>query len=137
MSQDPAARSLPIAESDVAFPRLDEQQIATMEAAGERIELEAGQILYSPGDLDNDMVLVLSGRVEIIDAIGTDEEAVFATYRARQFLGELNLITAEPTYLTARVAEAGEGVSISREALNKVVSRDSRLGDMIMSALVT
>jgi thioredoxin reductase (NADPH) len=137
MSEDPAGRSLPIAESDVAFPRLDEEQIATMTAAGERIDLAAGQILYSPGDLDNDMVLVLSGVVEIVDAIGCDDEAIFATYRARQFLGELNLITAEPTYLTARVVEAGEGVSISREALNKVVSRDSRLGDLIMSALVT
>ena len=28
MSQDPTPRSLPIAESDVAFPRLDEEQIA-------------------------------------------------------------------------------------------------------------
>jgi thioredoxin reductase (NADPH) len=136
MSDEPADRSLPLAESDVAFPRLDEAQIAIMEAAGKRIKLEAGQQLYSPGDLDYELVLVLSGRVDIIDAIGTERESIFATHRARQFIGELNLLTAEPAYLGARVAEAGEGVSISRETLNTVVSRNSRLGDLIMSALV-
>ena len=58
-------------------------------------------------------------------------------YGERQFAGELNLITLEPALLTARVAEAGEGIFVSRDALREVVSRDTRLGDLIMNALVS
>jgi NADPH-dependent glutamate synthase beta subunit-like oxidoreductase len=39
-------------ESDVTFPHLTEAQMATIEAAGRRGQVSAGQILFSPGDLD-------------------------------------------------------------------------------------
>jgi thioredoxin reductase (NADPH) len=138
---DPTGQSpdrTPVAgESDVVFPRLDEAQLATMAAAGRRQTLSTGQILYGPGDLDFDLVVVVSGCVEVIDEIGTAEESVLVSYGARQFLGELNLITLEPALLTARVAQAGEAIFVNREALRGVISRDTRLGDLIMNALVS
>ena len=123
-------------ESDVAFPRLDEAQMATMVAAGRTETVEAGTDLFSPGDLDYELTLVLSGCVEILDDAGTPQERVLVTYGPRQFAGELNLITAEPALLTARATASSEVVFIDREALRTVVSRDSRLGDLIMNALV-
>src|ERR1700753_1920579 len=83
-------------ESDVAFPRLDEAQMATMVAAGRREEVEAGHVLFSPGDLDYELILVVSGCVEVVDEAGTSEERVLVAYGPRQFAGELDLITAEP-----------------------------------------
>jgi len=111
--------------------------MATIEAAGRRERVSAGQILFSPGDLDLDLIVVASGCVEIIDAYGTPGERVIVSYGPRQFAGELNLITLEPTLLTARVAAAGEAIFVSREALRAVISHDTRLGDMIMNALVS
>src|ERR1035441_2389390 len=116
---------------------MSEPQMARMEAAGRREQVSAGQILFSPGDLDFDLIVVASGRVEIIDAYGTPGERVMVSYGPRQFAGELNLITLEPTLLTARVAAAGEAIFVSREALRAVISHDTRLGDMIMNALVS
>jgi thioredoxin reductase (NADPH) len=124
-------------ESDVIFPRLDPGQIATMEAAGRREKLGEGQVIFSPGDLDYEMLVVLSGCVEILDGGEADRERVLVRYGERQFVGELNLITMEPALLKAVVAEAGEGIFVSREALRAVVSRDTRLGDLIMNALVS
>jgi thioredoxin reductase (NADPH) len=124
-------------ESDVIFPRLDGPQLSTMEAAGRREPLAEGQVVFAPGDLDYDLLVVLRGCVEILDGAGTDQERVVVRYGERQFAGELNLITMEPALLTARVAEAGEGIYVSREALREVVSRDTRLGDLIMNALVS
>ncbi len=123
-------------ESDVAFPRLDAAQVATMVAAGRSEELSAGQVLYGPGELDLELVVVLSGCVEIVDQIDTPQERVLATYGPRQFAGELNLITAEPALLSARSTAPGEAVFVSREALRTVVARDPRLGDLVMNALV-
>ncbi len=133
---NPPARPPLGEDSDVVFPRLDPGQIATMEAAGRREKLSAGQVLYSPGELDYDMVVVLRGCVEILDEAGTENERIPVRYGERQFTGELNLITLEPTLLSAVVAEEGEGIFVSREALRDVVSRDTRLGDLIMNALV-
>jgi thioredoxin reductase (NADPH) len=124
-------------ESDVVFPRLDPDQVATMEAAGRREKLAEGQVIFAPGDLDYELVVVLSGCVEIIDGAGTSQEQVVVRYGERQFAGELNLITLEPALLTAKVAEAGEGIFVPRKALRDVVSRDTRLGDLIMNALVS
>jgi thioredoxin reductase (NADPH) len=128
----------PVAEeNDVVYPRLDRTQLETLRAAGRTVPLETGEILYSPGELDYDLVVVVSGCVEIVDAIDTPHERVLVSYGARQFAGELNLITLEPTLLSARVAMAGEAIFVSREALRGVISRDTRLGDLITNALVS
>ncbi|HTT93898.1 MAG TPA: FAD-dependent oxidoreductase [Solirubrobacterales bacterium] len=124
------------AESDVAFPRLDEAQMATLVAAGRTEKVEPGRDLFSPGDLDYDLILVLSGRVEVLDQADTPRERVLVGYGPRQFAGELNLITAEPALLTARVAAPSEVALVGREALRGVIARDPRLGDLIMNALV-
>jgi thioredoxin reductase (NADPH) len=131
------ARPSVAGESDVTFPRLTEAHMATMEAAGRREQVSAGQILFSPGDLDFDLIVVVSGCVEIIDAYGTSSERVIVGYGPRQFAGELNLITLEPTLLTARVVAEGEAIFLSRDALRAVISRDTRLGAMIMNALIS
>ncbi|HEY5334272.1 MAG TPA: FAD-dependent oxidoreductase [Solirubrobacterales bacterium] len=125
------------AESDVAFPRLDPAQIETLRVAGRTVALGTGEIVFSPGELDYDLIVVITGCVEIVDAIDTPHERVLVSYGARQFAGELNLITLEPTLVSARVAEAGEAIFVTREALRGVISRDNRLGDLIMNALVT
>jgi thioredoxin reductase (NADPH) len=130
-----ASAAAPV-QSDVAFPRLSEAQLAAVRAAGEPRELRAGETLFAPGDMDFDLVVVLSGRVAVLDGAGTPNERVVALHRARQFAGELNLITSEPAYLTAVVEEGGEGISLSREALRALVSRDQPLGDLILTALV-
>jgi thioredoxin reductase (NADPH) len=137
MSAQGPSSPAPLGEdSDVTFPRLDAGQMATLEAAGRREPLAEGQIIFRPGDLDYELLVVIEGCVEILDAAGTSQERVVVRYGERQFAGELNLITLEPALLTAVVAEAGEGIFVSREALREVVSRDTRLGDLIMNALV-
>jgi thioredoxin reductase (NADPH) len=123
-------------ESDVAFPRLDEAQMATMLAAGRREQVEAGRTLFSPGDLEHQLIVLRSGCVEIVDDADTPAERVLVSYGPRQFAGELNLVNAEPALLTARTTAPSEVVFVGREELSTVVSRDPRLGDLVMNALI-
>src|ERR1700760_761601 len=128
----------PVAEeNDVVFPRLDRAQMETLRAAGRTVALKTGEVLYAPGELDYDLIVVVTGCVEIVDAIDTEHERILVSYGARQFAGELNLITLEPTLLSARVAQEGEAIFVTREALRGVISRDTRLGDLITNALVS
>jgi thioredoxin reductase (NADPH) len=50
---------------------------------------------------------------------------------ARRFLGELNLLTGEGVYLTARVVEPGEVIQISADRLTQIVAGQAGLGDLI------
>lgn len=134
----PEIDNTPVAEeNDVVFPRLDRAQMETLRAAGRTVPLKTGEVLYAPGELDYDLIVVVTGCVEIVDAIDTPHERILVSYGDRQFAGELNLITLEPTLLSARVAMAGEAIFVSREALRGVISRDTRLGDLITNALVS
>jgi thioredoxin reductase (NADPH) len=112
-----------------AFPTLSDAELAILESAGRRVALAPGETLYRAGDATNDFYAVLSGLVAI-----TDGAEVIGVHGARRFLGELNLVTGEPVYLTAVVREGGEALVLSRDALQGVVSAHQALGDRILSA---
>lgn len=58
-------------DSDGALPRLSEQQLAALDAAGDRQQLVEGQVLFDSGELNCDFFVVLKGRVEIVNGFGT------------------------------------------------------------------
>jgi thioredoxin reductase (NADPH) len=126
----------PVFDSEGAFPRLGAQQIATLDAAGERRALEKGEVLFEAGQLDCDFFVVLSGTVAIVDGFGTPAESVLGLHGEGRFVGELNLMTSEPAYLTAVVRESGEAIVLSRAALDSLIGREQQLGDLILSAFI-
>src|SRR4051794_22111355 len=112
-----------------AFPRLSDADVEILAAAGRRLTLRAGDTLYRAGDATNELIAILSGVVELNDC-----GEVVGVHGARRFLGELNLVTGEPVYITAVVREDGEAIALTRDALQRVVSADQRLGDLILRA---
>jgi thioredoxin reductase (NADPH) len=123
-------------DSDGAFPRLSVQQISALDAAGDRRKLSEGEVLFDAGELDCDFFVVLSGLVAIVDAFGTPEEQVLGIHGEGRFVGELNLMTGEPAYLSALVREDGEAIVLSRDALVSLIGREQQLGDLILTAFI-
>jgi thioredoxin reductase (NADPH) len=123
-------------ERDEAFPRLSDDLIAPLDAVGVRRPLTAGEILFNAGDRDSAFYVVLSGRVAIIDAYGTKKERVLGVHEAHRFVGELSLVTGQPTYTTAVVRESGEAIELSREQLQAVVGANQQLGDVLLTAFM-
>src|SRR4051794_21475376 len=110
-----------------AFPRLSDEDLAILASEGRRLALEPGDALYRSGDEENDFYALVSGAVEL-----TDGDEVIGVHGARRFLGELNLVTGEPVYVTAVVREPGEAIALTRGELQSVVSAHQRLGDLIL-----
>src|SRR3954454_1906197 len=110
-----------------AFPRLSDEDLAILASEGRRLALEPGDALYRAGDRENDFVALVSGVVEL-----TDGDEVIGVHGARRFLGELNLVTGEPVYVTATVREGGEAIALTRTDLQRVVSAHQRLGGLIL-----
>jgi len=124
-----------MAADDEAFPELDEAEIATLEALGERRSVEPGQYLYREGDASYEFFVVLSGSVEIILESG-GQARLIARHGAGRFLGELNLLTGLRVFVSARVVDAGEVIALPAATLRRVIATDPRLGDKILAAFM-
>ncbi len=117
-----------------AFPVLDPSEVAIFEAVGTRRRVTPGEYLYHEGDPGYDFWIVLSGAVDII--VDDADDQVIATYRAGQFLGELNLLTGLRAFVSARVAETGDMLAVPADLLRRVIATEPELGDKILAAFM-
>ena len=126
---------VPMAEDTAAFPELDDAGIAALESLGMRRSVVTGDYLYREGDASYDFFVVVSGAVEIVMSEGGDEQ-VITRHGPRRFLGELNLLTGQRVFVSARVVEDGEVVAVPAAALRHVLSTVPGLGDTILAAFI-
>jgi CRP-like cAMP-binding protein len=90
--------------------------------------------LFRDGDDGYDFYAVLSGQVAIVADLGRPDERVIGVHGARRFLGELNLLTGESVYLSARVVSAGAVLQVPAARLREIVAGHPSLGDLILRA---
>ena len=118
-----------------AFLQLNDEELGALEQIGVRRAVSAGEYLYREGDAGYDFYVVLAGAVEIVvSAKGKDR--VIARHTAGRFLGELNLLTGQRVFVSARVAEPGEVLAVPRDALRRLIATDPSLSDKILAAFL-
>jgi thioredoxin reductase (NADPH) len=118
-----------------AFPRLDDVQRAKFRAVGTLREVGSGEVLFREGDRKYDFFIVESGAVTIVQGYG-HEQRVIAVHGHHRFLGELNLLTGSPPFLTAVVRDPGTVIQLPVERLREVVSSDEELSNTILRAFL-
>ena len=121
------------ADRDGAFPRLDDGQRAMLRAAGTTREVASGDVLFREGDPCYDFFVVESGAIAIVQGYGHNNRVV-AIHGPHRFLGELNLLTGSPPYLTAVVRDPGEVTQVSVKHLREIVESDQDLSNTILRA---
>lgn len=122
----------------IAFPRLTEDECTRLRAFGTAQAVNVGDTLFEPGDVTYDLVMIDEGVVDIVSAATLGKpEAVVVQHRAGGLIGELNLLTGQTVYLTARVVEAGTVYRIGPDAFRRVMSEDPELSDLLLKALLT
>jgi thioredoxin reductase (NADPH) len=126
----------PLIPAKIASPKLGDELFARLVAYGTPQQTRPGDVLFSPGDVDVDMIVVGRGSV---DVIRTDTAhvpaATVAKVRAGGFVGELNLLTGQNVYLLCRVREAGTVYRVTPEHLRQLMANDGELSDIIFRAL--
>ncbi len=119
-----------------AFPRLTPDQLARLEAQGERRAVQREEILFREGE-GYDFYVMLDGLVAVVDGYGSADERVIAVHGPRRFLGELGLLTGQPAFFTAVAREPGEVLVVPVERLRALVFQDARLADLLLRAYFT
>jgi thioredoxin reductase (NADPH) len=118
-----------------AFPRLTDEQVAALQAVGERRAVKPADVLYREGDGNCDFFVILEGRVAIVEESAAGQRLI-GVHGPRRFLGELGLITGQTVFVTAVVVEPGEVLVVPAERLREIVTHDPVLGDVILRALI-
>jgi len=111
--------------------RLTDEQIALLRREGEVRQVAAGEVLFREGDRGYDFIVILAGRVAIVDhQAGT--ERVLGTGGPGDFCAELNLLTGERLFTTAVVTEPGAVLVVPVARLLAVIGQDQGLGQWII-----
>ena len=118
-----------------AFPVLTPAQIDRIRPYGTARAVRAGEILFEPGEPGMPCFVVLSGKLEILMTRLTGEY-VLVTYGPGGFSGELVMISGARSLSRARVAEPGEFLEVSADALRSLIAKDAELSDLFMRAFI-
>jgi thioredoxin reductase (NADPH) len=122
-------------EDPVAFPRLSDAQLARLRSYGTPQRVDAGDVLYGPGDATYDFVVIEDATVEIVQPATRDApEESLVRFGPGSFLGELNLLTGQAVYLIARVVEDGRVHRIAPALFRRLMAEDPELSDILLEA---
>jgi thioredoxin reductase (NADPH) len=132
--------SLPDAVPDLgraAFPALSPDQMSKLRDRATSQDVAKGDVLFEAGDRGYDFIVIETGEVEIVRmATVAEPEEVVATHLAGRFLGELNMLTGQSAYLTARVSESGRILRIAPDGFRRLMAEDAELSDLILKAFL-
>jgi thioredoxin reductase (NADPH) len=106
----------------VAFPTLDEADLASIRPLATSCSFQDGQPVFRAGDADLDLFVVESGAIEILNA--SDDNRHIVTHGPGQFAGDIDLLTRRPVIVNAIARGSTRLLRVPgaklRELLNKV-----------------
>jgi thioredoxin reductase (NADPH) len=126
--------TLPSADlTQAAFPRLDPAQILRLRSYGVEQAIAVGDTVFQAGDRSGDLILIDEGAIDIVRPATLDapEESI-VRHGAGRFLGEMNMLTDQTVYLTARVVEPGRIHRISAARFRDVMREEPEISDLLL-----
>ncbi|HEX3612575.1 MAG TPA: FAD-dependent oxidoreductase [Sporichthyaceae bacterium] len=130
-------RATHLAESpDVAgaYPRLSDDEIATLARYGQHRRLTDEEVLFREGEPTRELLVILEGRVAVVTGYGLPDQQTIGVHGPRRFLGELALLGGQPAFVTAVAVESGEVLAVPVDRMPDLMGEDPRLGDTILRA---
>jgi len=95
------------------FAALSDEVISHIGSHARRLEISGGQVLFAEDELAKEMVVVLSGRLEVFKRGRNGVEARIAILGPGDVIGEMSLVDIQPRSAAVRALEASSLVSFS------------------------
>jgi thioredoxin reductase (NADPH) len=115
---------------------LSEAQLTRLAAYGTECPLRETEIVFADGDRTYDLVILLSGELEVIEHLGQPDEVIISRYGAGEFPGEIGLLTGQKVFLTAIVRQAGRAIRIPPANVHVVMEQEPDLSELLLRALL-
>ena len=120
-----------------AHPPLSEELRARLASYGTPRDVIAGDLVFGAGDEAPDLVLVVEGSVDLVQAATVNQpEEILWSFQPGDFVGELNLLTGQRISLIGRVAEAGRVVQVPQASFRRLMADEPDLSDILLRAFM-
>jgi thioredoxin reductase (NADPH) len=140
MSDEPKELGIPAPltafRPEMAYPYLTEEMVERLRGYGKEEAVAAEVVLWSQGQREVDLFVVLEGLIEVFTHGESGERKVLTTIGVMQFSGELDLLSSRPTLVNARTIEASRVVRIARAELQRLMRAEGDIANLIMQATI-
>jgi thioredoxin reductase (NADPH) len=121
---------------DLAFPRLTEEMFQRLIPYGREEAFPADAILYTHGDRQIDLFVVLEGGIDISLPVASGGTKVFARHRKLDFSGEFNLLNSQGAVVQARTIGESRLLRISRKELQRLMRSEGDIANLVVQAAI-
>ena len=119
----------------VAFPTLDDAQVATLARFGTRRLLRDGEHLFKAGDRKYKFFVVERGAVEIVEHSSGETKRV-TLHERHAFGGDVSLVTGRPALISGIARGDTEIFEIARDDIRRIMGERPALGDVLLRAFI-
>jgi thioredoxin reductase (NADPH) len=121
---------------DLAFPKLTGEMVERLSSYGREEIVPANVPLFTHGERQVDMFVVLDGEVEISLPAANGDSKIIAHHKRFEFSGELNLLTSQGSLVDARTLRESRLLRIPRNELQKLMRAEGDIANLITSATI-
>ncbi len=120
----------------IAFPRLDDRQLAMLEPLGTRRIVRRGELVYKAGQRDLGLTMVLRGELEVFES-RDGQEQILATLGPRGFIGDVAMLMGTAALANARgKADESEILEVLADRLRQALAELPGVSEPIVRAFI-
>ncbi len=117
------------------FAGLNEAALDSVARGMRSRRFRRGETLFHQGDPGDALLVVLSGAIKIVLPSEEGDEAIIATIRPGDFLGELALLDGAPRSATAVALEATETLVLPRDRFKELIDTEPSIREGLLAGL--
>jgi thioredoxin reductase (NADPH) len=139
---EPRAHSRATASPDdprnqIAFPRLTNDQLASLAEYAARRDFHEGEPLFEAGGNRNAFFVVVSGAVEIIDrSADADKPRSIVVHKPGEFTGDVDLLTRRRPLVSAVARGDTRVLEIAPADIRRIIAERPAVGELILRAFI-
>ncbi|WP_029934523.1 cyclic nucleotide-binding domain-containing protein [Thiomicrospira pelophila] len=115
---------------------LSESECKALLDISKKRNLQKEDILFKEGDSDEQLYVVVSGKIDVIKNLGAKDETIMATLTAGSLAGELSFIDGEPHSMTLRSRKDSEVIILNRSDFEGLITTQPHAVYNVMRAIV-
>jgi thioredoxin reductase (NADPH) len=120
----------------IAFPKLNDRQLAMLESLGSRRIVRRGELVYRAGQRNLGLTAVLRGELEVFES-RDGQEQILATSGPRGFIGDVTLLMGTAALASARgKADESEILEVPADRLRQALAELPDVGEPILRAFI-
>ncbi len=120
----------------VAFPKIDDRQLALLEPLGERRRVRRGEMIFKAGQRDLPLTVILRGEVEVFEK-REETEQILGTPGVRDFIGDVAMLQGTSALASARVkSEEAEILQVPAAELRRALAELPGVSEPLVNAFI-